>query len=342
MKILVVDPLVEGEPDIEREVAGAGMELVLARTDKGAPLADAIYADCDALLNCRSLHRLPAAIIAKLTRCRVIVQAGVGFNHIDLDAAASRSLPVCNTPDYGTTEVADHAVGLMVALSRGIVGYDRRLRASDKAWEARLLPTVRRLRDLRLGIVGLGRIGAAAARRAAGFGLAIGFHDPYLPAGIELAFGIERFATLDALLRRSDILSLHCPLTSETTGIIAARELALLPAGAIVINTARGGVLDLDALHESLRSGHLGGAGIDVFPVEPIDRRHPLLAAWSAQETWLDDRLIVTPHAAFYSSASIRDMRRLSMLTVVEYLRHGRLRTGLDLASAAWRARIPA
>lgn len=341
MKVLIVDPLVEGEPDIEREVAGDGIELVLARTDKGAPLADAVYADCDALLNCRSLHRLPAAIIAKLTRCRVIVQAGVGFNHIDLGAATARSIPVCNTPDYGTTEVADHAVGLMVALSRGIVGYDRRLRAGDKAWEARLLPTVRRLRDLRLGIVGLGRIGLAAARRAAGFGLAIGFHDPYLPAGIELALGFERFAEFDALLRRSDILSLHCPLTAETTGLIGARALALLPAGAIVVNTARGGVLDLDAVYDALRGGRLGGAGLDVFPVEPIDRRDRLLAAWSAGETWLDDRLIVTPHAAFYSSASIRDMRRLSMLTVVEYLRHGRLRTCVNAPAADWRDRAP-
>lgn len=342
MKILVVDPLVEGEPDIEREVAGEGLELVLARTDKGKPLSDAIYADCDALLNCRSLHRLPAAIIAKLTRCRVIVQGGVGFNHIDLDAAAARSIPVCNTPDYGTTEVADHAVGLMVALSRGIVAYDRRLRASDKAWDARLLPTVRRLRDLRLGIVGLGRIGTAVARRAAGFGMSIGFHDPYLPAGIELAHGLERFAELDALLRRSDIVSLHCPLTEETADIIGARQLALLPAGAIVVNTARGGVLDLDAVHAALQGGRLGGAAIDVFPIEPIDRRHPLLAAWSAQETWLDDRLIVTPHAAFYSSASIRDMRRLSMLTVVEYLRHGRLRTCVNGTPADWRSRAPA
>ncbi|WP_439596026.1 NAD(P)-dependent oxidoreductase [Falsiroseomonas sp.] len=322
-RVLVIDPQWEDAPDLELALAGEDAELVFRRSVHGRLEDPADYATADAVLNCRSMHLLPAEAIALFGRCRVIVQGGVGFGHIDLAAAAARGIPVLNTPDYGTTEVADHAVALALGLLRGLQGYDRRLRRGNAAWDARQMKQVRRLGSLRLGILGLGRIGTAAALRFQGFGMKVGFHDPHLPVGHQLAFGWERFATPEALLARSDVLSIHAPLNASTKGLLDARRLALLPPGAVLVNTARGGILDLDALHEALRSDRLSGAGLDVFEAEPLDRSHPLIAAWAAGEAWLDDRLMLTPHAAFFSTTSIRDIRRLSMQYMMDFLRSG-------------------
>ncbi|WP_439597736.1 C-terminal binding protein [Falsiroseomonas sp.] len=327
MKILVIDPLYDTLPDVEEAAAGPGVELMFRRSVQGTLPDPGDYADADAVLNCRSAHRLPAEIIARLDRCRCIAQGGVGYGHVDLKAAGERGIPVINTPDYGTTEVADHAVALSLALLRGVQAYDRRLRRSNDSWDARLLKTVKRLGEVRVGLVGLGRIGTAAARRFEAFGMKVGYYDPHLPVGHQLSFGWERFDTLDALLARSDLLSIHCLLNEETRRMVDARALALLPRGAVLVNTARGGIMDFAAVAEALRSGHLNAAGLDVFEEEPLDREDPLTKAWAAGEEWLDERLILTPHSAFYSTASILDIRRLSMTYLVDYLRNGRLRT---------------
>jgi lactate dehydrogenase-like 2-hydroxyacid dehydrogenase len=331
-RILVIDPLFETSPDIETAAAGPDVELLFRRSVDGRLPDEADYATADAVLNCRSAHRLPAEAIAKLTRTCCIVQGGVGVGHIDLEAAGALGIPVMHTPDYGTTEVADHAVTLALTLLRGVLAYGRRLRRSNDSWDARQLRTVRRIPGLRVGIVGLGRIGTAAALRFERFGMEVGFHDPYLPVGHQLGFGWKRFASLRDLLARSDVLSVHALLTPETRGLIGAAELDLLPEGAVVVNTSRGALLDLDAVHAALRSGRLGAAGLDVFETEPLDRSHPLIADWAAGAEWLDDRLVLTPHSAFYSTASILDIRRLSMTYLMDYLRDGSLATCVNAA----------
>jgi lactate dehydrogenase-like 2-hydroxyacid dehydrogenase len=323
LRILVVDPLFEHDTDIERDAAGPGVTLVFRNSTQGRLDDDAAFAAADALLNCRGAHKLPAEVIAKMPKCRAIQQGGVGFNHIDLVAAARRGIPVMNTPDYGTTEVANHAVALALNFLRGIQVYDRRLRRGNASWDARAIKGVRRLSELRCGIVGLGRIGTAAALRFKALGMDVGFHDPYVAAGQELALGLRRFDSVEAMLRNSDLVSLHCYLSTETRHMINAESLKLLPEGAVLINTARGGLVDFQALLPALRSGRLAGAGIDVFEPEPLDRTDPLIAAWAANEEWLDDRLILTPHAAWYSTASLKDMRRLSMRYLMRYLRTG-------------------
>jgi lactate dehydrogenase-like 2-hydroxyacid dehydrogenase len=328
----VIDPLFETEADIELAAAGPDVELVFRRSVEGRLPDPAEYAAADAVLNCRSAHRLPAEAIARLTRACCIVQGGVGVGHIDLQAAGALGIPVMHTPDYGTTEVADHAVALALTLLRGVLAYDRRLRRSNASWDARQLRTVRRIPGLRLGIVGLGRIGTAAALRFERFGMQVGFYDPYLPVGHQLGFGWQRFSSLDAMLARSDVLSLHALLTPETQGMIGAGQLALLPEGAVLVNTSRGALVDLDAVHAALRAGRLGAAGLDVFETEPLDRAHPLIAEWAAGAEWLDDRLVLTPHSAFYSTASILDIRRLSMTYLMDYLRDGSLATCVNAA----------
>jgi len=335
-RVLIIDPQFAEGPDIERAVAGPDVELEIVRPEDG-PVSVEALARADAVLNCRSRHRLDAPLIDAMAKARVIAQAGVGFNHIDIEAAARRGIPVCNTPDYGTLEVADHAIALMLALVRGVAAYDARLRVRDDAWStlALPLPPVRRLAGLTFGIVGLGRIGTAAAQRARAFGLEVAFHDPHVPPGQELALGLRRAPTLDELLEVADILSIHCPLTPQTGRLIDDRRLARLKPGAILINTARGPVVDLDAVERALRSGRLCAAGLDVLPTEPLDRRHPLLAAWSRGDSWLEGRLLITPHAAFYTPESLADLRRLAMQAVMDVLSAGRLRSCVNLRQLA-------
>ena len=265
-----------------------------------------------------------------MTRCRIIVTSGVGYDHIDVARAAALGIPVCNIPDYGTTEVADHAMALLLSLARGIAAYDGTLKQIG-GWAALDMPTVRRTRGLRFGIVGLGRIGQAVARRAAAFDMSVRFFDPHLPPGAELAVGYQRYHSLQALLANSDVVSLHTPLTPQTRGMIDRETIAHMPRGSILINTSRGGVLDLDAVADALTSGHLQAAGLDVLPVEPPDYNHPLLQAWRANADWIKNRLIVTPHSAFFAPESIADKRLLTMTTAINYLQKGTLRSCVNL-----------
>ncbi|TVQ39385.1 MAG: C-terminal binding protein [Geminicoccaceae bacterium] len=333
MRILIIDPQFDDEPDVERAVTGPEADLVIWRTDRQGAVPDAELAACDALVICRSRTRLDAEHVALMGRCRIVSQSGVGFNHIDIDSCGAAGIPVCNSPDYGTMEVADHAVALALALSRGIVAYDRKLRDRRMGWHAREQGTVRRIYGRHFGIVGLGRIGLAAALRAQGFGLHIHFVDPYLPPGIERALGFTRHSTLAALLATVDVVSIHTPLTVETREMIDAAALAAAKPGLVLVNTARGPICDLDALYDGLRDGRLGGVGLDVLPVEPMTYEHPLVQAWAADEPWLDGRMIVTPHAAFYSPDGLLDMRRIALENVVDYLRHGTLRTCVNHAA---------
>jgi phosphoglycerate dehydrogenase-like enzyme len=183
-----------------------------------------------------------------------------------LAACGRRGIAVCNVPDYGVNEVADHAIALMLALGRAIVRYHGAV-ADDPigGWVVEKTPAIRRFAGLTFGVVGMGRIGTAAARRAAAFGLSILFYDPYLPTGAELGLGFDRADSLSALLQQADIVSLHTPLTTETRFMIDGAALALMRPDAVLINTARGPIVDLDALAAALRSGRLAAAGLDVL-----------------------------------------------------------------------------
>ena len=327
-RILIIDPQFEGDPDIEQDVAGPDVTFDILRPGDGEVSVEPLRR-ADAVINCRSRHKLPEHLVAEMERVRIVVQAGVGFNHIDVDACAQRGIPVCNTPDYGTLEVADHTMGLLLSLTRATTAYNNRLLRRDDAWSTLELPVppIRRLRGQTFGIVGLGRIGLAVAARAAAFQMTVIFHDPYLPAGTEQALGYQRTTSLSDLLGVADIVSLHCPLTQETANLIDDAAIEAMKPDAILLNTSRGATLDIDAVERGLRSGKLCGAGLDVLPVEPLDRSHPLIAAWSREEAWLEGRLILTPHAAFYTPQSLIDMRRLSMLAAVQFLHEGRLRS---------------
>jgi C-terminal binding protein len=253
---------------------------------------------------------------------KVIVRMGVGYDRIDRAAAAARGIMVCNVPDYGTMEVADHAIALALTLRRGVLlHHETQRHTPPAAWTAIWTPLIRRLSVQTFGIIGLGRIGTAVALRAKAFGFRVVFFDPYLPNGTELAVGIERERTLEGLLRRADVLSIHAPLTPGTRGLIGAAELALLPEGAVLVNTARGPIVDINAVEAALRSGRLAGAGLDVIPVEPpVDPVPNLLRAYRDREAWLEGRLVVTPHSAYHTPEAWDDIRRKSAETMAAAL----------------------
>ncbi|MFB9262719.1 C-terminal binding protein [Bradyrhizobium erythrophlei] len=298
----------------ERELFGPDVEIIRRDVGQLAELDDTDCARTDGLMLFR--HFFPAEQMVRFPKLKVVVRMGVGYDRIDRAEAARRRITVCNCPDYGTTEVADHAVALALTLRRGVLLHHEAQRRAA-AWKPIDDPLVRRLSSLTVGIVGLGRIGTAAALRFKALGCRVIFFDPHLPNGIELALGVSRVASLPDLLRQADILSLHVPLTRETRGIIGPQEIAILPNGAIVVNTARGPVLDLDAVEAALRTGRLAGAGLDVLPIEPpVEPISGLLRAYRAHEPWLEGRFIVTPHSAFASPEAYEDIKRKSAETM--------------------------
>jgi C-terminal binding protein len=306
-----------GDDSVERRVFGPDVKVILAGPTRS--LADVPDADCaaaDGLMLVR--YQIDEAQFARFPRLRAICRMGVGYDTIDRRAAAQRQVLVLNVPDYGTTEVADHAMSLALALRRGLLlHHEAQRRDPPAAWSYVRDPLVRRMGVQTFGIIGLGRIGTAVALRAKAFGFRVVFFDPYLPNGAELGVGVERARTLEDLLRVTDTLSVHAPLTAETQGLLGAKELALLPKGAVVVNTARGPIVDIDALAAALKSGHLAGVGVDVVPVEPpVEPVPELIRAYRAREKWAEGRLIVTPHAAFFSPQAWDDTRVKSAETM--------------------------
>jgi D-3-phosphoglycerate dehydrogenase/C-terminal binding protein len=256
-------------------------------------------------------HTMPltARTIGRLGRCRLIVRCGVGVDNVDHAFAAERGIPVANVPDYGTEDVADSAIGMALSLARGTHYLNSRLRAGEGDWSYTQAAPVRRLRGRVFGIVGLGRICTAAALRAKALGMEVVFYDPHKPDGYDKALGVGRVETLEELLQRSHVLSLHCPLTPQTRRMIDAAAMSLMPHGSFLVNTARGDVVDLDAVVGAIESGQLAGAGIDVLPQEPPAGDERVLAAWRDPQHPCHHRLILNPHSAFYSEEGLMDMR---------------------------------
>lgn len=321
--------------DVERGVAGARLRFLVHDAVDPAEIPAEEWESCDAVLVWHRM-RITADLVKRLKRCRHIVRVGVGFDNVDVAACAAHGIPVSNVPNYGTTEVADHALALLLDLTRGIGAYQRRLRGDlAGGFVAENIPVVRRLRGLVFGAVGMGRIGTAVARRAAAFDMKVVYYEPYLPEGHELGLGITRFSSLAAVLAASDIVSLHVPLSAETRGMMGEAQFAAMRPGAIFLNIARGPLVDLSALEAALRSGHLAAAGLDVLPKEPPVPPTPLIEAWQRHEPWIDGRLSLTPHSAFYSEAGYHDMRVFSVEILLDFLFDGRLRNNVNPGWAA-------
>lgn len=236
----------------------------------------------------------------------IVTRYGVGVDTIDLDAAAEAGVMVCNATSYGDEEVATHASALALSLVRGIAFHDRDVRAGG--WDYKLARPLRRVGHLTLGVLGLGRIGRLTAQRLSPFFANVIGCDPYA-AEAEWPQDVER-VDHDDLLARSDLLTIHVPLTDETRHLVDDRAVDRLPAGAMVVNTARGAVVDDAALLRGLERGHLSGVGLDVLEHEPAPAEHPLRR---------HPRALITPHAAFYSAESEIILRSKTVGNVVAW-----------------------
>ena len=241
-------------------------------------------------------------LIQSLESCVLIQTLSVGFDSVDVGAASDRGIPVCNTPTYCTDDVATHAMTLLLGIARKFQLAVPRTRAAKWGYEfARPIHTVC---GRRLGIIGLGRVGRAVVSKAKGFGLEVAAYDPYLDDDVFGAFDVERCYELSELLGESDFVTLHAPLTEETHHIIDEAAIRSMKPGAMLINTARGGLVDTDALTAALESGALAGAGIDVLENEPPPANAAILGC---------DTALITPHIAWYSEESHKRNQVLAM-----------------------------
>ncbi|MGZ8255057.1 MAG: C-terminal binding protein [Burkholderiaceae bacterium] len=251
-------------------------------------------------------------VVASLPELGIVSRIGAGFDTVDTEACARHGVWVANSPDYGIGEVATHALALALALTRNIVAYHRDI--TEGKWHFLSSGTLTRPRELTLGIVGLGRIGKRMAHIARETFKRVVAFDPYLIDG-DFPSYVERVPTLDALARAADVVSLHTPLTAQTRGFIDAQFLAAMPRGGYLVNTARGAIVDVDAVLDALDNGHLSAAALDVLPQEPIPPGSRLVR---------HRRVILTPHAAFYSEEAARELRRKAAQNLVSWLSTGR------------------
>ncbi|KAI9021858.1 4-phosphoerythronate dehydrogenase [Hyaloraphidium curvatum] len=308
---------------VEGPIYGPGVELRLRTVNS---IAELRQEDCEDVVGlCILKWRVTKEDFARFPKLKAVCRMGVGYDGVDRKEAERRGVLVMNLPDYGTTEVADHAMALILALRRGLLMQHDALRTPPYKWGLVPVPTILRMGVQTVGIVGLGRMGTAVALRCKAFGMDVVCYDPYVPNGTELAVGARRVRSLAELCRQSHVLTVHCPLTPETRMMIGKEQLALLPEGAIVVNTARGPIVDDEAVYEALKSGKLAGAGLDCLPDEPpADPPSRLIAAYRAREPWLLGRLAVSSHVAYYSPQAAADIRRLAAETMASAVVEGR------------------
>ena len=308
MKILITD---YDFPDLDLErgiFAAANIEVATAQCRSEEAVIEAARG-CSALL----VQYAPVTerVLAALPQIGLVSRFGAGYDTVDPAACARHGVWLSNSPDYGVGEVATHALAMALALMRHLPFYDRDVKSGN--WHYLSPGRIRRASGLTVGILGLGRIGKRFAHLARNsFGRVIAC-DPYIIDGDFPAY-VER-VTLPQLFETADVISLHVPLTAETRGMVGGALLDRLRPGAILVNTARGAVVDIDALLTALDSGRVSAAGLDVLPSEPLATDHPLAR---------HPRVLLTPHAAFYSIEAEVELRRKAALNIVQWAKDGR------------------
>lgn len=297
--VVVTDHIFEG---VERERAFAESigaefrsaqcttETETARTVEGADIVFVNFAP------------ITARVLDAMAPGAVIIRYGVGWDNVDVDAANARGVSVCNVPDYGTTTVADHAVSLSLMLLRKLHQFNSVISSGSWLKPADQAPILE-FGDATIGLLGTGKIGLTVAERLRPFGFTLLAYDPYADAERLAGLGIE-LVPQEELWRRSNLVTLHAPATPETIRAANAESIASMPPGSYIVNTARGALVDLDAVVAALQSGQLSGVGLDVFDPEPLPEDHPIRSIPAA---------ILTPHAAFYSERSMQNLQRLAV-----------------------------
>jgi len=272
------------------EVRDAGGSL-----DPTGDVADRL-ADADGVLNLR--YDVDRELVERMDDCRIVARYGIGVDNVDLEAATERGVYVTNVPEYCQEEVATHALSLLLSLSRGVTRYDDSVAAGE--WDRDVATPIHRLSTRTLGIVGFGAIGRAVADRASALGFDIVASDPFVDAETAAEHGAE-LTDYEELLGRADAVTVHSPLTEDTRGMFDATAFERMTDSAVLVNVARGPIVDGDALRDALAAGEIAGAALDVFPDEPPAADDPLRD---------HERVVTTPHVAWYSEEANAERRR--------------------------------
>jgi D-3-phosphoglycerate dehydrogenase / 2-oxoglutarate reductase len=292
--IAVTDSVFPSLDPAMKALARVDPEMRMSKST-GADDILAVARDADAILV--TYAKLPGELLTQLTRCKAIGRFGLGVDNIDVPAAAARGIVVTYVPDYCMQEVSDHAMALLLALARKVPFSNKLVQAGR--WEMPAVAPLRRLEGQVLGLIGFGNIPRALAPKAKAFGLKVVAYDPYAAKDVFASAGVES-VSFDDLLARSDFISVHAPLMPATRGLVNAAAFAKMKRGALIVNTARGPLIDEPALVAALDSGHLGGAALDVVTTEPLAKDSPLIGR---------DNVILTPHTAFYSVEALEELQ---------------------------------
>ncbi len=311
MTTLVVAEILENagrDLDVETSILGPDVDIVRYTYDGDDRGLISACRDADVILT--DYAPLSRSVIEQLHRCRLISVAATGYSCVDLEAAADANISVCAIDDYCTDEVADHTILLMLTLCRRLLEYHYQVQTENR-WQFDSMSGLHRLRDMTLGIIGFGRIGQAVARRAGSLGMTVIAYDPYVDIAAASDLGVRQ-CDLPELFVESDIISLHCSLSAENEQLIDKSAFQIMSKRPILINCARGALIDEEALLEALDTGQISGAGLDVLTDESPDLNASPLTGRS--------NVILTPHVAFYSDTSILQNRRLSAGNIRNFL----------------------
>lgn len=291
-KVLITDYITN--PDIEKEVLG---DLVCGTAHDGVEVILVWH------------QKVDKDYIDSFPNLKGIVRYGVGYDNIDVNYATSKGIVFCNTPDYGTNEVSDTAMAMILNIMRGVTRYDYMCREYIDTWQENTIAELRRSDEQTLGIVGAGRIGGSVALKAKAFGVKVSIYDPYKDRGYEKMLGADRVDELDELLEISDIVSFHAPLTSETKGIVDKNFVSKMKNYSSFVNTARGQIIsDIDVFYGPLINRAVNCVALDVLPYEP-PTHSKLIHAWRTRDKMLDGRVIINPHTAYFSGKAFWEMR---------------------------------
>jgi len=304
-KVYITDKITN--PDIEKEVLG----------DEISP---ELHEGIEVLLVWHK--KITNEFIDSLPNLKAMVRYGVGYDVFqDLEYIKQKGIYASNTPDYGTEEVSDTAIAMIMNIARGITRYDYQCREyEDGSWQTNTLKYIKRNSDYKVGVIGAGRIGGSVVLKANALRFQTYFYDPYLSSGTEKMLGAKRVDSLDELLKTCDIISINCPLNSDTNGMVNEEFISKMKKGASIVNTARGAIVkDLDVFYEPLKSGQLNCVNLDVLPSEP-PKDGLMIDAWRSKEKWLDGRFLINPHSAFYSDKAYFEMRQKAALNVKRVL----------------------
>tara|TARA_B100001250_G_C19810694_1_gene795565 strand:- start:151 stop:1095 length:945 start_codon:yes stop_codon:yes gene_type:complete len=292
MTVYITDYIIDA--DIEREILGSDLSDVKEKTE--------VLLVWHQLIDRKYLSEFP--------NLKGLVRYGVGFDNVVLEDVKERNLIFCNTPDYGTNEVSDTAIAMILNLTRGVSRYDFLCREyADGMWQENTLTHLRRSNKQLLGVIGAGRIGSSVLKKAKAIGFNCSFYDPLLPLGYENRLGVDRFLDLETLCKKSDIISIHAPLNEETRGMINKKFISNMKSGSYLVNTARGEIIeDIDDFIPYLKNNNLRGLAFDVLKKEP-PKVKGLIKMWKDRESWLTGRLIINPHTSYYTHDSYKEMR---------------------------------